>query len=117
MQVFRLGYGIRGFERLAAYAVRWSRMIATTAKDRMRILAFWEKHGLSATQEAFGVSRSTLFRWQGRLRAGSGMLEALNPRSTRPRTLRRRVAEWPPELLSEIRRLRTAASRPRCGDS
>lgn len=61
MRILRLSHGVRGFIRLADYALRWSRMIAQTAQDRARILAFWERQGLSATQEAFGVSRRTLF--------------------------------------------------------
>ena len=31
---------------------------------RARVLAFWKKHGSFAAQEAFGISRRTLFRWQ-----------------------------------------------------
>lgn len=58
MQVFRLSYGVRGFVRLNAYAVRWAHMITTPAKERARILSFWEKHGLEATKEAFGAKRS-----------------------------------------------------------
>jgi len=106
MQVFRLSYGVRGFALLADYALRWAHMITRSAKDRLRILAFWEKHGLPATREAFGVSRRTLFLWKKQLREGRGMAEALNPQSTKPRRLRRRVSEWPPALLSELRRLR-----------
>ncbi|TSC73142.1 MAG: transposase [Parcubacteria group bacterium Gr01-1014_38] len=106
MRVLRLSYGVRGFVRLSDYALRWSHMITRSATDRARILAFWERHGLAATQEAFRVSRRTLFLWKQQLREGGGMPEALNPKSTKPHTLRRRTAEWPPEVLAEIRRLR-----------
>ncbi len=67
MQVLRLSYGVRGFVRLNASAVRWAHMIAKTAKDRARILAFWEKHGLEAAREAFGAKRSTLYAWKQKL--------------------------------------------------
>ena len=33
-------------------------------KRRNEILDFWKRHGLAATNDAFKVSRATLFRWQ-----------------------------------------------------
>ena len=66
-------------------------MITEQAKERCRILAFWEKHGDIATKEAFGVSRPTLFRWQKALKENLGKLEALNKKSTAPKQRRRRV--------------------------
>lgn len=111
MQVFRLAYGIRGLASLNAYAIRWAHMIAPTAKDRARILAFWEKHGLAPTKEAFGVSRATLYAWKAELRKGGGKLEALNPKSTRPHQVRAR--DWPPAVKDEIKHLR--ATHPNLG--
>lgn len=106
MRILRLSYGVRGFVRLNAYAVRWAHMIAKTAKDRARILSFWEKHGLEVTREAFGAKRATLYAWKKKLTEGGGMLEALNPGSTRPKKTRSRRAEWPLPVLAETRRLR-----------
>jgi transposase InsO family protein len=57
-------------------------MITEQAKERCRILAFWEKHGDIPTQEAFKVSRRTLFRWQKQLTISLGKLEGLNKGST-----------------------------------
>ena len=108
MRILRLSYGVRGFVRLNAYAVRFAHMITTSAKERARILAFWEKHGLEATREAFGAKRSTLYAWKQKLQKGGGMLEALNPGSTRPKQTRSRKAEWPLPVLVEIQRLREA---------
>jgi hypothetical protein len=34
------------------------------AKKKFEVLVFWEKHGLSATMDAFGVKRRTLFLWK-----------------------------------------------------
>jgi transposase InsO family protein len=65
-------------------------MITEQAKQRTRMLAFWEKHGLEATKEAFDVSRPTLFRWQKELKDNLGKLEALNPKSTAPKNRRKR---------------------------
>jgi len=104
MQVQHVGHRIRGFYRLADYALRWG-MIAPDAQRRLQILDFWRRHGLDATREAFQVSRRTLFAWRAKFRAEGGNLAALVPRSTAPK--QRRQRQWPPALLSEIRRLRT----------
>jgi transposase InsO family protein len=66
-------------------------MITEEAKERVRILAFWEKHGDEAAKEAFKVSRRTLFRWQKALSQTAGNLEGLNKKSTAPRKRRKRV--------------------------
>jgi len=66
-------------------------MITEQAKERCRILAFWEKYGDLATKEAFKVSRPTLYRWQKKLKENKGQLEALNKQSTAPKNKRRRV--------------------------
>lgn len=66
-------------------------MIQAAAQRRAKILTFWEHHGLEATQEAFAVSRATLFRWQQALQKGGGKLEALNQHSTAPKRRRQRV--------------------------
>lgn len=108
MQVIRLSCGIRGSVRLSEYALRWAHMITKSAKKRARILAFWDKHGLEATIEAFSVKRSTLYGWKQLLKAGGGQLEALNPGSTAPRQKRSRRDGWPQAIKDEIKRLRTA---------
>jgi hypothetical protein len=46
-------------------------MICESAEQRLKVLHFWDRHGLKATQEAFGVSRRTLFAWRARLRQGA----------------------------------------------
>ena len=104
MRIKWIGYGIEGFKAVADRALYWE-MICSNAEQRLKVLQFWERHGLLATQEAFGVSRRTLFAWQAQLRRGAGQPHALKPRSTRPKHLRRR--EWPEGLIEEIRRLRT----------
>lgn len=72
-------------------ALRFRDMITPHAEERARILSFWSSHGDAATQEAFTVSRATLFRWQKTLKASSGKLVALVPKSTAPKRKRRRV--------------------------
>jgi len=79
-------------------------MISEQAKERTRILAFWERHGDAATREAFAVSRPTLFRWQKALRENHGKLEALNKKSTAPKKRRKRIT--PEEVKDAIVRER-----------
>ena len=76
--------------------------MATSAERKYDALIFWGNHGLSATQDAFEVSRSTLYVWRKRYREGG--LSALHDASTAPRNRRRR--RWPSPLKDEIKRLR-----------
>lgn len=57
MQIIRLSYKVKGFVRITDYALRYVRMVSDKAKKKAQILIFWEKHGLSATIDAFGVKR------------------------------------------------------------
>ena len=96
--------GIKGFVSLYNYALKLKHMITETSLKRMRILAFWEKHGLLATIEAFGICRRTLFNWKQQLEKGNGKLESLNNQSRAPN--HKRVRLWPEAVVSEIKRLR-----------
>ena len=91
MRIFNKFRGTKGFISTGERVLRFRYMITEQAKQRIRILAFWEKHGLEATNEAFGVSRPTLFRWQKKLADGGGKLEALNKKSTAPIHRRERI--------------------------
>lgn len=79
-------------------------MVTEKALYRIRVLAFWERHGLLATLEAFQVKRRTLFLWKKKLKDGVGKPEVLNEGSRAPR--KRRMRSWPLEVMEEIRRLR-----------
>ena len=81
----------KGFITIWERVIRFKYMITKEAKERCRILAFWERHGNEVTTEAFKVSRATLFRWQQALQKGDGKLEALNKKSTAPKNKRKRV--------------------------
>ncbi len=91
MRIFNKFRGTKGFVSTWQRVIRFRYMITEQAKQRTRILAFWEKHGLEATQEAFDLSRATLFRWQEILKQNHGKLEALNKQSTAPKNRRKRV--------------------------
>jgi len=102
MKVKHIGYRVRGFYQLAALGQLWE-SIPEAAQRRLRILKFWEKHGLEATRDAFGVSRRTLFRWKKAL-LDAGNPAALAPKSKRPKRVRKPNRD--PRLIKEIRRLR-----------
>ena len=91
--------GTKGFVSGWEEAIRFRDMITPQAEERARTLTFWKKHGDAATKEAFGASRSTLFRWQAALRNNGGKLEVLVPKSTAPKTKRRRVIPKAVEAL------------------
>jgi transposase InsO family protein len=90
MRVFNKLTGTKGFVSNWERVIRFRYMITEEAKERCRILVFREKHGNSATKEAFNVSRPTLFGWQSALLKGGGKLESLNKKSTAPKNRRRR---------------------------
>lgn len=96
--------GIKGFVRLYEDALRYRYMITQKALHRARVLAFWEKYGLKATMEAFGVKRRILFLWKKKQIEGGGVLESLNDKSRAPRTKRKRL--WPDKVIAEIKRQR-----------
>lgn len=104
MRLYSKYKGLKGFVTLYNHTVRFRYMITETSKERVRILAFWEKHGTEAMEEAFKVKRRTLFLWQKKLKEGRGKIDALNPKKRIPKTKRKR--SWDSRLLDEIRRLR-----------
>lgn len=103
--------GTKGFVTAHNRLLRFRYMISDKAKERVKILAFWEKHGTAATTEAFGVSKRTLERWQKALVEGQGKPEALNPKSTAPQ--RRRSRQTVSMVTDHIIELRT--HHPRLG--
>lgn len=103
MQIHRAGYRVNGFYRLADSALRWGR-VHNDAAHRLKILRFFERHGLEATLEAFDVSRRTLYPWQASLKAEGGNVSAWVPGSTAPSNRRHR--DWPAAVVGEIKRLR-----------
>jgi transposase InsO family protein len=104
MQVQHIGYRIRGFYRVAKLG-HLGEMTPKDAQRRLDILRFWQRHGLEATVDAFGVSRRTLYRWKAKLAAEGGNPAALAAQSCAPK--RRRQPKTDARLVAEIRRLRT----------
>jgi len=102
-QVFKYKY-CAGFGRLYGYAFRHNHMITKEAKQRLKILEFWKRHGLKATTEAFGAKRSTLFNWQKIYQESGCKLSSLNPQSQAPKNRRKREVDY--RIVNEIKRLR-----------
>ena len=102
MLMQHIGVGYFGYYRATASAMKHS-LMPEIAKLRMKALNFWDKHGIRAAADAFDVSTRTLYWWRRLLRTGGP--EALIPRSKAP--LVRRSRHWHPDVLKEIRRLRT----------
>ena len=111
MAYFNQNRGVKGSRTASERGIRFRYMISEQAKERARILTFWNKYGLGATEEAFGVSRRTLYRWQRALENKRGQLEALNKQSTAPKKRRQRVVL--PWVKARIIDLRT--THPRLG--
>jgi transposase InsO family protein/transposase-like protein len=111
----RIGHVLRntkGFAKAATSALKWRSMRnKTEVERRIKILRFWTQYGTEATADAFGVGRSTLFRWQQSLDKNNGNVSALDPKSTAPK--QRRVRSIPSDLEQAIIDWRT--KRPRIG--
>jgi len=96
--------GLKGFNRWYNYAYKHTHMITKEAKQRLKILQFWQDHGLKATKDAFGAKRSTLYGWQKIYIDSDRKIESLNPGTQARKTNHRR--EIHPLILKEVRRLR-----------
>jgi len=102
--MIHIGYRVKGFYKVADYALKWGCMITEKAKRKARALSFWDKYGLEATIDAFGVKERTLYLWKSQIKKGGGKLESLNEKSRRPNTARRR--QWPEVVIAEIKKQR-----------
>ena len=104
--------GVKGFVKAYEDGLKY-RMLTEKAKDKAKILVFWEKHGLEATMDAFPVKRSTLFLWKRTLKDNQGKLISLNDKKRIPKTTRKR--EWPFEIREKIKQIRHDLLHPNLG--
>ena len=81
------------------------------AKERLRIVEFYDKYGEKATKEAFGVDRKLIFVWKKRLKISRNSISSLIPNSTRPKGIRKPLTCL--KVTIHIRQLREA--HPRLG--
>ena len=96
--------GIQGILTVYNQYLKYKYMVSEKALKKMRILVFWEKHGLEATMEAFQVKRRCLFNWKKQFKDGSNKIEALNDESRAPQ--KKRIRHWNEKIIAEIKRLR-----------
>jgi len=81
------------------------------AKERMKIIKFYQQYGEKATKEAFGADRKVISRWKQRLKRNKGQLSSLVPKSTTP--LRTRVPMTNTKIIEWIEKERE--DHPRIG--
>lgn len=105
--------GIKGFLTVYHDALKYAYMITAKAKQKAKILVFWEKHGLEAALDAFPFKKSALYLWKQQWEGGGKKIEALNEKSKAPQTKRKRL--WPLEIQLEIKRLRSKEEHPNLG--
>ncbi len=103
MRIQHIGYRVRGFYRVAELGHLWE-MTPKDAQHRLKILRFFEKYGLEASVDAFGVSRRTLYRWKKTFQESGGNPAALAAQSSAPK--QKRMPRTDPRLVVEMRRLR-----------
>ena len=92
MQIIRISYGVKGFAILYDDGLKY-RMLTEKAKHKIKVIVFWEKHGLEATLDAFPHKRSALFNWKHILAENNGRLESLNEKKTSPKNKRKRIVD------------------------
>jgi transposase InsO family protein len=79
-------------------------MVTAEAEKRAKIISYFEKWGLQATMEAFGVRKSSIYRWKKLLKKSSGRLDSLNNNSRAP--VRKRQPQVEAKIVQFIEDLR-----------
>ena len=64
MEVFRKFYKVKGYCQLYDWSVRMRYMVTKKAIWRAKVVTFFNKYGLKATEEAFGVKKSSIYKWK-----------------------------------------------------
>ena len=91
MRLFCIYKGIKGFVSLYNLIMKYENgLIDDSVKRKLKILSFFERYGLKPTIDAFGVSKSTIYRWRKILRESNGGIEALKDKSRAPKRRRKR---------------------------
>src|SRR5208283_5052438 len=97
----RIG-GMRRLQNMLASLQRFDR--SEVAKQRHKIIKFYDQYGEAATKEAFGADRKVIHVWKKKLTDSDGKLEALVPASTKPYNVRTMSVE--PRIVAFIRSYR-----------
>ncbi len=103
MQIDYLFNGIRGYTRFKRFSYLFE-MENIEAKKRLKIIKFFDKYGLDATIEAFGVSRRTIYRYKATFKKSKEDISSLTPKSTAPKQIRRPTTSK--DIVQKIKQLR-----------
>uniref|UniRef100_A0A7C3SML4 Integrase catalytic domain-containing protein n=1 Tax=Dictyoglomus turgidum TaxID=513050 RepID=A0A7C3SML4_9BACT len=104
MQVLRKFYGVKGSWSFYYWSVRMTYLVTDKAKWRAKVVTFFEKYGLEATEEAFSVKKSSIYKWRKLLKDNQGRLEVLNDKSKVSKL--KRKPNWDPRIVNFIKDLR-----------
>jgi len=99
MKQLFIGKYLWGFARVMDLTSKLMHKSKETEK-RERILVFWEKYGLDATKDAFGVGRSTLFLWKKKQKENNLEAKSRRPKNVRQPTTSSHVID----IVSQYRR-------------
>ena len=81
------------------------------AKERLRIIEFYDKFGEKTTKEAFGVDRKLIWVWKKKLKKSKNSISSLIPTSTAPYVTRKMATDI--RITAYIKKLRE--DHPRLG--
>jgi transposase InsO family protein len=84
--------------------LKYRYMITEDALKKVRILVFWERHGLKATLDAFSIKKRTLYVWKKKFEESGGKIESLS--NTSRASQRKRVRHWNEGVIEEVKRIR-----------
>jgi putative transposase len=93
---------LREVKRMLSSLKRFSK--DEVAKQRIKIIEFYDQYGERTTKEAFGVDRKLVFVWKRRLQKSKQGIVSLIPSSTRPKKIR--YSQVSLEVTKHIRQLR-----------
>lgn len=88
MKIIRINYKVKGFTSAYNSALRYS-MTTKEAEHKMKVLIFLDKHGMSATIDAFNHGRSTILLWKKVFKDNNQNIESLNNKSRAPKSTRK----------------------------
>ena len=75
------------------------------AQFRIKVIEFHSKHGTSATIDAFGVGKTTIYRWKQQFKRSNRDVTILIPKSKRPHNIRSMQTDI--KIIEEIVRIRS----------
>lgn len=79
--------------------------LSDPAKFRHKVLLHFYQFGWRSTIDAYGISKSSLYRWRSDYERSQKRLNSLVPHSTRPKKLREMKTDWRlVEFLKEFRK-------------